>query len=98
MGRETDAVGDTTKERDEDRAVSSFTRVMREKLRENRHKGGWLGADWRVLLVRLRGELAELEAELDRDPKTVIKHRVTSECADVANFAMMISDVYGDDS
>ena len=75
--------------------VNSFAVEMERKLQKNRHKGdrdGWKRepADW--LLARLRDEVEELAATLRVScPRADIR----GECADVANFAMMISDVAG---
>jgi len=73
-------------------ALYEFIVVMKEKLDENIEKGktGWrdMTADW--LYMRLQGEMGELFAELmsaNPDPD-----KVARECADVANFAMMIAD------
>ena len=75
--------------------VLKFAAVMEEKLIANDHKGGWgeCSLDW--LLNRLRQETGELAREVEvlkatLDPKAV--ERVLREAADVANFAMMVSD------
>lgn len=73
--------------------VIRFAAVMEEKLIANSHKGGWDGLSNRYLLRRLRTEVRELERELDcpfPKPKKIAK-----ECADIANFAMMIADNSG---
>lgn len=73
--------------------VRRFALLMLEKLKQNTHKGGWELDAPQELFAQMHEEIAELAAELDRskiDPKEVAR-----ECADVANFAMMIADVVG---
>jgi hypothetical protein len=70
---------------------------MEAKLAENRHKGnrdGWIGCEATHLLIRLREEVDELERSL-MYRATSGTRQVVRECADVANFAMMIADVAG---
>ncbi|MGG4499039.1 hypothetical protein [Brevibacillus reuszeri] len=69
--------------------VRWFAGQMEAKLQENDHKGGWDNCDMDFLLSRLQGEVDELTAACvyGIDPTQVIR-----EGADVANFAMMISD------
>lgn len=79
-------------------AVRWFAEQMEAKLRENDHKGGWIGHDG--LLTRLREETDELYDAIVRHEAGVIApnthpDQVTREAADVANFAMMIADNYG---
>ena len=100
-------VGNPGSARDETGATTRFVQVMRTKLRENSHKGGWAGIPVRVLLGRLRNELGELEAELGRferenmfgtvppEERGVMAEQVAREAADLANFAMMIADNVG---
>jgi NTP pyrophosphatase (non-canonical NTP hydrolase) len=86
-------VGDPALERNEFEALHAFQRIMFDKLKANRHKGGWKNASKRELFERLRAELTELQDEMlhgTPDPDAIAK-----ECADVANFAMMIADVVG---
>jgi NTP pyrophosphatase (non-canonical NTP hydrolase) len=69
--------------------ILDFAKVMDNELDENDHKTGWLGLSPQWLINRIRQETAELE--------NAIKHKksksvILSECADVANFAMMIFD------
>lgn len=77
--------------------VTLFSVAMRRKLEANRHKDGWetgnLSSDLSHLMGRLQDEISELRlsvATSDLDPGAVL-----DECADVANFAMMIADVVG---
>ena len=89
--------------------VDAFADEMERKLAENRHKGdreGWARMDIRWLLEQLRKEVDELDAALPvrlgvrgaDDPSYgygLSPLAIRSECADVANFAMMIADVAG---
>lgn len=69
-------------------AVKKFTVRMESKLRKNDHKGGWENCDAFKLFDLLLEEKNELEDALESlDPYDII-----DECADVANFAMMIAD------
>lgn len=90
-------------------SVMWFSKEMEAKLAINDHKGGWAACDVRWLLNRLNEELEELEniistrelesgyrsageglSIIDTDNEAIIK-----EAADVANFAMMIADRFG---
>jgi len=70
--------------------VSWFAEQMEAKLRENDHKGGWEDCDYEYLANRLEEEVEELRA-LEGDPD-VKGEKIIRECADIANFAMMIAD------
>lgn len=73
---------------DEIRATEHFRGLMLKKLRENHHKAFWRGSTYDYLMLRLREELVELSlAIMDEGPENI-----QLECADVANFAMMIAD------
>lgn len=87
--------------------VDAFADEMEAKLDHNRHKGDRNG--WRregvseFLLPRLLNEVGELIAALREDEDAVTaqdsksaRAHIRSECADIANFAMMIADVAGD--
>ena len=71
-------------------SVYHFAMAMEAELKKNDHKGGWDGesVDW--LLKRLDQEVIELKdaIRLGKNPS-----EVGEEAADVANFAMMISEV-----
>ena len=85
--------------------VRGLAREMEAKLDANRHKGdrnGWRREQVSFLRRRLLEEVAELFHEMDTkgvpgipDERKARKARIRSECADVANFAMMIADVAG---
>lgn len=69
-------------------AVLRFSAEMEKKLLENDHKGGWGDCRSETLFDLLLEEKNELEEALtSHDERNII-----AECADVANFAMMIAD------
>lgn len=84
--------------------VRAFADAMERKLQQNDHKGGWGNMPSSWLFRRLRAEMEELEAvrktyidaiemrEPNKDLST-LREAILSECADVANFAMMIADI-----
>lgn len=90
-------------------SVAWFSTQMEAKLAKNDHKGGWASCDVRWLLQRLKEETKELEHVLDmRDLEKGYRsageglvlidtdnEAVVSEAVDIANFAMMIADLYG---
>ena len=83
--------------------LDRFIEVMKEQLRANAHKGDWRertihhpgGHDEPVTtahaLVRLHEELRELELAVDTGEETQM---VAREAADVANFALIVADLY----
>lgn len=75
---------DRSEEEDEE-ALQRFVELMRIKLRANRHKIHWEEISVIQLRERVDMELAEL------DQSTNWKEGAL-ECADAANFLMMISD------
>ena len=69
--------------------VCWFAALMDTKLQENDYKGGWDQDKIEQLLYKLECEVIELKNTFEcLDSPTA----VVSECADVANFAMMIAD------
>ena len=72
-------------------AVEAFARLMRDKLRANKHKAHWSACSDSWLMSRLWDEHAELLGAIARGTDD----EIISECADVANFAMMIADNAG---
>jgi len=73
--------------------VAEFALAMEHELRNNDGKGGWEEEEFDYLLRRLREETDELERVLFTRKHTAGGlSRVRNEAADVANFAMMISD------
>lgn len=80
-------------EKTTEQCVVEFGRLMEAKLAKNRRKGdraGWLNLAPLELLRLLRGEVDELTAALEAGTADDVE----SECADVANFAMMVSDSF----
>ena len=72
---------------DHEEDLTKFTEDMRRNLLLNIHKGGWDGESPFYLLRRLNEEVSEIIEVFDRnDYDGIIK-----ECADVANFAMMLA-------
>lgn len=67
-----------------------FAEQMEKKLKKNDNKPHWLDSSPDYLLERLCDEVKELmqARQHGKSPTFVIK-----ECADVANFAMMIADM-----
>ncbi len=73
-------------------SVRWFAEKMEAKLANNDHKGGWGSCELRYLSMRLTQERKELtEAIRSKD-----KQRIIDECADIANFALMIADKCGE--
>lgn len=73
--------------------VRRLARAMEADLRRNDSKGGWNRMDRKQLMARLNDEIRELKIEIyDAVPRP---KRILRECADVANFVMMIADLYG---
>lgn len=77
-----------------------FAKEMEAKLRENDHKDGWQGCRFYQLfpcLLKERDELllAALPLNLDTMNEKLTAEdacELIRECADIANFAMMIAD------
>lgn len=83
------------------RCVAKFARLMESVLRDNDHKSGWQTMGFEELLSRIIDEVRELDhtpgTTWGRGPNffRVKASEVRKECADIANFAMMIADLYG---
>lgn len=72
-------------------SVKWFAGRMEQTLRRNDHKGGWRSCSLQYLSTRLTQERKELtEAIASKDAE-----RIINECSDISNFAMMISDKFG---
>ena len=67
-----------------------FAEFQEKVLRDNDNKGGWVGCDTDELIMRLEQEVLELKHVATKYATS--KEQVTLECADIANFAMMIAD------
>lgn len=66
-----------------------FAGQMEGKLTENDHKGHWDSSSDEYLLTRLEEELRELKERMSNE--SAPRESIIRECADVANFAMMIA-------
>jgi NTP pyrophosphatase (non-canonical NTP hydrolase)/archaellum component FlaC len=82
--------------------VRGFASLMEHKLNMNRHKGdreGWIKDDPWSLVERLLDETVEVQQcfTIGSDGRVDFKdaEELANECADVANFAMMIADAAG---
>jgi len=73
-------------------SVRWFAERMEAKLAKNDHKGGWGGCELQYLSMRLTQERKELTDAI----KSKDKQRIIDECADIANFALMIADKFGE--
>jgi len=67
---------------------------MQDKIDENDHKVGWQGLTVNWLLNRARQEMGEVKSAIERGDLPITVQR---ECADVANFMMMLADNYAQD-
>lgn len=80
-------------------SVEWFSREMQGELLKHLDRPGWKRESIEYLMSRLKEELIELEIELKKsstihDSADYYKRekQVIKECADIANFAMMIAD------
>lgn len=67
-------------------AVLWFAEQMQAKLKKNAHKGGWETCSLGYLVARIENEIEEMAA-------TSTPEELLEECADVANFAMILADI-----
>jgi NTP pyrophosphatase (non-canonical NTP hydrolase) len=74
-----------------DEKIKRFNTHMLQKLLDNDYKGTWEKSTYNYLINRLIDEVEELIELIDKKERIV---KITNECADIANFAMMISDNY----
>lgn len=79
--------------------VLKFAERMEAKLEKNRHKGnreGWLNDDPWSLVERILDETVELQQHFTQGGDGVVVcddyNKAADECADVANFCMMVAD------
>lgn len=76
--------------------LRKFTHYQDWVLAENDHRGGWRNLNALELLMRIHGEIGELIEVVSyhiKNPKSDAgKEDVMKECADVANYAMMLWD------
>ena len=84
--------------------IAWFAEQMQQKLSENEHKEHWINNGLISLFLGMEGEVAEaddamdglMNALVDQPDSANIRKMVDElirECADVANFAMMIADI-----
>ena len=74
-------------------SVTRFSKMMTAKMQKNAYKGHWVTVSEWYLLRRAFEEIIELMmAMIKRRLGKATRHDVQSECCDVANFCMMISD------
>jgi hypothetical protein len=91
-------------------SVTWFATEMEKKLAINDHKGGWKKCEIDWLIERIEAELEELKllygfrkADYGRSVSDGVEfvdisnEAIISECADIANFAMMVADKFGDE-
>ncbi|MBA7492538.1 hypothetical protein ES702_03088 [subsurface metagenome] len=74
--------------------TAAFRELMLKRLRANKYKGGWKDAS----LYYLQGRLLDEVVEVVHTARYAKDHNIADlagECADVANFAMMIADITG---
>ena len=72
------------------RALRAFQYWMNKNLIANEHKGHWRNESNHYLIRRLREEVEELATLVSNTPYP--SEQICEEAADVANFAMMLSD------
>lgn len=97
--------------KDEEREeLKWFSKNMEQKLKENDYKGGWDDVTVNFLLERLDCEFKELQniinefiSDTGRSVEDglllpIYPQDIVRECADVANFAMMIADKFKKDN
>jgi len=71
--------------------ILNFACAMQKELDKNDHKSGWRECNWEWLIKRAKQELGEVERAIQKNKPIKV---ILSECADVANFMMMIADNY----
>lgn len=70
-------------------SVQKFAEEMERKLKLNDHKGGWMG----MTVNQILNELAEERIELGKAIVTGDKANILEECADNANYLMMLAEI-----
>lgn len=74
-------------------SVQWFATVMEVVLRKNDHKGGWENEPFQYFIDRMRDELSEIEGAIaNLRPSDGDLIDLVNECADLANFAMMLAE------
>ncbi|MCK9459919.1 MAG: hypothetical protein M0R80_09805 [Proteobacteria bacterium] len=74
--------------------VKDFAILMEDKLRKNDFKGGWKQDDITTLLLKLQVNVEKLfnDAVMSRSSTDITQMKSIDDCADIANYAMMIVD------
>lgn len=72
-------------------SVQWFATVMEVNLRGNDHKGGWEEEPFQYFVDRMKDEMEEIEEAMVGTCKSDMMDAV-NECADLANFAMMLAE------
>lgn len=72
--------------------IRSFAELMEAQLKANDHKPGWKNDSFKQLFDRIHEELHELREACVFGGS---EEQIRKEASDVANFAMMIADVFG---
>jgi hypothetical protein len=75
------------------KVVREFSFDMEKQLEVNDHKGGWSREHYEFLTKEIYKNLSKLQVVLSKEDKD--KWEITIRCANIANFAMMISDNEG---
>ncbi len=71
------------------KSIRLFAKDMERKLEENGHKRCWEGTNLLVLKDLMMAEMEELEDEILLEGSG---EDIAMECADIANYCMMIAD------
>lgn len=78
--------------------VMKFAFEMEKQLSANEHKGGWKRDNHQDLTGFLLLNLEKLRHELIKIPPNRDKQEITKRCANIANFAMMVTDNEGNNN
>lgn len=78
------------------KSIKWFSAEMRKKMAKNEHKEGWDKCSHNYLFKRLCDEVLELNNALFTPKQGAVRSlnakAIIKECADIANFVMMIAD------
>jgi NTP pyrophosphatase (non-canonical NTP hydrolase) len=69
--------------------VKWFAERMKNKMMQNNHKRNWRDEPLQDLIIAISTEFGELVEALEKGDF----EEIIDECADVANFAMMVADI-----
>lgn len=76
-------------------ALDWFPKKMKDELMKHLNRPGWKKASFHMLFQRLLEEVIELDNVMftrGNEVRKMDKDRAIRECADIANFAMMMAD------